>query len=220
MSRQKTKKFEANKLRKNILEPGKEIYEKISGDWNSLIFKNDRPITLELGCGRGEYSIGLASLFPDKNFIGVDIKGDRLYIGSTMAIEQDLPNVAFLRTQMQWLSKFFNQGEVDEIWLTFPDPRPKDRDEKRRLTYPMYMNLYKEVLKKDGWFRFKTDNTALFEYTLALFTAGKVVVTDLDYTFDLYNSSMVSEHFGIKTKYEGIWTAKGEKIKYMKFRFK
>lgn len=212
-------RFAQNVQRMNIIEPGKELYEQIKGQWNQLYFKNSCPIVVELGCGDGEYTVGLAGVEPNKNYIGVDLKGDRLYQGSTHALKNQLENVAFLRTQMHLLDQFFEPGEIDEFWLTFPDPRPKKGDTRRRLTNERYLNLYKNLAKKDAWFRFKTDNTALFDYTLEVLDT-LFPVKNLAYTHDLYQSTMLEEHHGIKTKYEGIWTEKGEKIKYMKFQFK
>jgi tRNA (guanine-N7-)-methyltransferase len=219
VSRQKKRRFADNKIRTNVIEPGKPIYEEIKGNWHSRHFLNDNPITLELGCGKGEYTVGLAKHFKDRNFIGIDIKGDRIWVGSGLAIEDGLTNVAFLRTQLQFLTKFFSAEEVDEIWLTFPDPRPKDRDEKRRLTFPFFMELYREVLVKDGWFRFKTDNTFLFDYTLEQINIGNIAVKNLEYTHDLYKSDFIDEHHGIQTKYEKKFSLLGETIKYMKFQF-
>lgn len=216
--RQKLIRFAENARRENIIEPGKELYEKIKGNWHQLYFKNERPITVELGCGNGEYTVGLANVNPKGNYIGVDIKGDRLFKGSTEAIENSMENVAFLRTQIHQLENFFQPNEVDEFWLTFPDPRPRLRDAKRRLSSPRFLDIYKRLCKEDGWFRFKTDNTPLFEYTLEVLN-GEFPVRNLSYTFDLYQSEYMSEHYGIQTKYEGIWTEKGEKIKYMKFQF-
>lgn len=216
--RQKQKRFEENYARPNVLEPGKDLYEKIKGNWRSTMFGNDNDLIVELGCGKGEYTIGLSRLFPNRNFIGIDIKGDRIWVGSKTAEDEELKNVAFLRTQLLYFEKFFDEGEISEIWLTFPDPRPRDRDEKRRLTFPRYLQLYKSALKKDGWFRFKTDNTPLFDYTLEVLQ-DRFPVRNLSYTHDLYSSDMVAEHHGIKTKYEKIFSDKGEKIKYMKFQF-
>ncbi len=147
----------------------------------------------------------------------MDLKGDRIWKGSQYAEENGLMNVAFLRSNIFNILDFFEENEVDEIWLTFPDPRPKDRDEKHRLSNSQYLIKYRKILKDDGWFRFKTDNTPLFEYTLQVLTEFKI--RDHEFTFDLYNSSLADEHHGIKTKYEKIWSEKGEQIKYMKFRF-
>lgn len=217
--RKKLKRFAENANRQNIIEPGKPFFENARGNWNQEFFKNENPITVELGCGDGEYSVGLAEKVSDRNYIGVDLKGDRLHQGSTYALEHGLSNVAFLRTQILNLENFFDEGEIDEFWLTFPDPRPRKRDIKRRLSSVRYLELYRKLAKPNSWFRFKTDNTPLFEFTLEVLN-NEFPVLDLVYTFDLYKSEMAVDHFGIKTKYEGIWTEKGEQIKYLKFRFK
>ena len=183
-----------------------------------MYFKNTNPITLELACGKGEYTIGLAEKFSDRNHVGVDLKGDRIFIGSQMAQEKKLENVAFIRSRIELLPELFAPNEVDEIWLTFPDPRPKDRDEKHRLTNLTYLNLYRSILSKDGWFRFKTDNTSLFEYTLS--TLKEFDIQQLEATHDLYSSNLLEEHHGVQTKYEKIWSEKGESIKYLKFKFR
>jgi len=214
----KLKRFEIIGTRENVIEPGKEIFKTIKGKWNTDYFKQDRPITLELACGRGEYTVGMARLFPDRNFIGVDKKGDRLWRGSTWAVEDQLANVAFLRTEILFIESFFEPGEVDEIWLTFPDPRPRIRDIKRRLSSSRYIDMYKKMLKPSGYFRFKTDNTDLFNFTLEEL-AFRNDLTDFEYTHDLYESPLRPECYDIKTKYEGMFAAKGEKIKYLRFKF-
>lgn len=214
----KLKRFEVIASRDNVLERGKDIYTKIKGHWNELYFRNDRPITVELACGRGEYSVGLATRFPERNFIGVDMKGDRLWKGSTLAVDQSLTNVGFLRTQILDLEAFFTPGEVDEIWLTFPDPRPRKRDVKRRLTSPRFMDLFKKLLKPGRYFRLKTDNTALFDYTLEQLNM-RSDIEDLKYTHDLYSSDLKEECFDIKTRYEEMFSAQGESIKYLRFKF-
>ena len=214
----KLKRFEVIGRRDNVLENGKDLYTKIKGNWNELYFKNDQPITVELACGRGEYSVGLATRFPERNFIGVDMKGDRLWKGSTMAVDRGLTNVGFLRTQIVDLETFFKPGEIDEIWLTFPDPRPKKRDVKRRLTSPRFMDIYRKVLKPGQYFRLKTDNTPLFDYTLEQL-GYRNDLDDLKVTRDLYNSDLREECFDIKTRYEEMFAAKGEMIKYLRFKF-
>lgn len=215
----KLKRFEVIAGRDNVLEPGKEIYTKIKGHWNSDYFKNENPITAELACGRGEYSIGLANRFPDRNYIGVDVKGDRLWKGSTLAEEGNIKNVGFLRTHILVIENFFEEGELDEIWLTFPDPRPRKRDIKRRLTNSRYLDMFKRILHPEGQFRFKTDNTPLFEYTLEELAQRNDIV-ELVVTHDLYQSELRAECFDIKTRYEEMFTAKGEIIKYLRFKFK
>lgn len=215
----KLKRFEINAGRENVIEPGKETYLKVKGRWKELYFKNDNSLTIELACGRGEYSVGLARKFPEQNFIGVDIKGDRLWKGSTWAFEEGLKNVGFLRTQILNIESFFEENEVDEIWLTFPDPRPRKRDIKRRLTSPRFLEMFKKILNPDGWFRFKTDSTNLFDYTLEELNLRKDI-TELKFTHDLYQSDLQVECFDIKTRYEEMFSAEGEKIKYLRFKFK
>lgn len=215
----KLKRFEIIAQRDNVLEPGKEIYLSIKGKWNERYFKNQNPITVEFACGRGEYSVGMARHFPNRNFIGVDKKGDRLWKGSTWAVEENLPNVGFLRTEILFIESFFNPAEVDEIWLTFPDPRPRKRDIKRRLSGNRYLDIYKKLLQPDGYFRFKTDNTDLFNFTLEEL-ASRQDIRDLQVTHDLYSSDLQPECFDIKTRYEEMFAAQGEKIKYLRFRFK
>lgn len=215
----KLKRFAIIAERDNVVEPGKDLHTRIKGHWHAMYFKNTNPITLELACGRGEYSVNLARAFPKRNFVGVDVKGDRLWKGSTWAVEQNLTNVAFLRTQILYLESFFHAAEVDEIWLTFPDPRPRKRDIKRRLTSPRFMAIYKNVLKPGGYFRFKTDNTALFNYTLEEL-ALRNDIDDLQLTYNLYTSHLRHECFDIKTRYEEMFAAKGEVIKYLRFKFK
>ncbi|MBN8575898.1 MAG: tRNA (guanosine(46)-N7)-methyltransferase TrmB [Cytophagales bacterium] len=214
----KLKRFEIIAQRDNVLEPGKEIYLKIKGNWNAAYFKRERPITIELACGRGEYSVGMAKLFPERNFIGVDKKGDRLWKGSTWAVEANLTNVAFLRTEILFVESFIADGEADEIWLTFPDPHPRIRDSKRRLSSTGYLDMYKKLLRPGGYFRFKTDNTELFNFTLQELGLRNDVA-DLKFTHDLYASGLQPECYNIKTKYEEMFAAKGESIKYLRFRF-
>ena len=214
----KLKRFEIIASRDNVIEPGKELFNKVKGKWSESYFRNQHPITLELACGRGEYSVGLARQFPERNFIGVDKKGDRLWKGSTWAVEEGLQNVAFLRTEILFIESFFEVGEVDEVWLTFPDPLPRKRDAKRRLSSTRYLDMYKKVLKPSGYFRFKTDNTDLFNFTLETLGYRNDLV-DFSYTHDLYNSALRAECFDIKTKYEAMFAAKGEVIKYLRCRF-
>lgn len=217
--RKKLKRFAENTLRANIIEPGKPLYDEIKGNWHQQYFKNECPITVELGCGDGEYSVGLAEVDRHRNYVGVDIKGDRLYQGSTYALEHELNHVGFLRAQIHLLDQFFGKREVDEFWLTFPDPRPKKGDIRRRLTNPRFLKMYQVICKEGGTFKFKTDSTGLFEYTLEVLDT-EFIVDDLEYTFDLYKSDLLEDHHGIQTKYEKIWSAKGQKIKYLKFKFR
>ena len=198
-----------------MIQPGKQIFSNIRGRWSEF-FDNTHPITLELGCGRGEYTVGLATIFKDRNFIGVDIKGDRIWKGSALADGLGLKNAAFLRTQVQLIGDFFEENEVSEIWITFPDPRPKERDEKRRLTNPRFLELYKRILISGGLVHLKTDNTPLFDYSLNTISE-RSDVSSLEYTHDLYRSAMLEDHHGIRTKYEIKHHDLGESIKYLRF---
>ncbi len=216
--KRKLERFKIIEERSNVIERSKDIYETIKGKWRSDYFKNENPITVELACGRGEYTIGLAARFPDRNFIGIDIKGERIWKGSTLALEQKLNNVAFLRTPILLIENFFLPGELDEVWTTFPDPRPRKRDIKRRLTSPRYLEIYKRLLKPGSYFRLKTDNTALYQYTLEE-AQSRTDISDLIYTDNLYQSDYRAECFDIKTKYEEQFASKGETIKYLRFKF-
>jgi tRNA (guanine-N7-)-methyltransferase len=216
--RSKLDRFEEIKTRANVFDPVNDGYEKIKGNWHQDYFKNSHDIVLELGCGRGEYTIGMGRLMPDKNFIGIDIKGDRIWKGSGLALEEGLGHLAFLRTDIRLLDKFFAAEEVADIWITFPDPRPKDRDEKKRLTGPRFLDLYKQIIKPFGVIRLKTDNTELFDYTLAVLKERKDIV-NLAYTHDLYNAELNAECFGIRTRFEHKFNEKGHDIKYLRFSF-
>ena len=216
--RRKKERFEGNQTLHNVLESGKKLYEEIKGKWNSDFFKNDKPLVVELACGKGEYTVGLAKEFPDQNHIGVDIKGDRIWIGSKRAEEESLANVAFLRTKIELLENFFEPEEISELWITFPDPRPKGRDIKRRLTSPRFLDIYKGLVKKGGWVKFKTDSTLLFDYTLEVLSERKDI-DNLVFTHNLYHSEYMNEHHGIKTNFEKKFYDLGEQIKYLKFQF-
>ncbi len=213
MARQKLPRFEHNAQSSNVIERGKELYTTVKGKWREKYFKNFNPIVLELACGKGEYTTGLAKVFPDKNFIGIDIKGDRIARGSKRAIDLGLSNVAFLRTPMVFLEEFFEENEVDEIWLIHPDPQPRDKEERKRLTNARYLSLYKKILKPEGELIFKTDNYPLFEYSLD--TISGLGFKILRQTTDLYQSDLLVEHFGIETHYEKLFVAKGYKINYL-----
>ena len=216
--RRKMQRYAENAACNIVIEPGKEQFESLKGCWQQDFFKNTNPITLEVACGRGEYSIGLAKEDANANFIGIDIKGERIWKGSTIAKEASLDNIGFLRANILELESHFASQEVDDLWIVFPDPMPKDRHEKRRLTHPRFIELYKTVLKHDGWCRLKTDSTELYEYTHEVITA-RSDIKDLIFTDDLYNSDLLGEHKGIKTRYEKKFREKGENIKYLKFRF-
>lgn len=183
------------------------------GKWNESFFKNDHSIVLELGCGRGEYTVGLGRLFPDKNFIGVDIKGARMWSGATDSLQADMKNVAFLRTNIEIIDRFFSENEVSEIWLTFSDPQMKKAT--KRLTSTYFMEHYRRFLKPDGIIHLKTDSNFMFTYTRYMIEENSLPVDVM--TEDLYHSGMADEILSIKTYYEQQWLDRGLNIKYIKF---
>lgn len=198
-----------------------EVPFEMQGRWHADFFRNDHPIVLELGCGRGEYTVGLARLYPDKNFIGVDIKGARMWTGATQALREELPNVAFLRTNIEIIDRFFAPGEVSEIWLTFSDPQMKKAT--KRLTSTYFMNRYRKFLTDGGLIHLKTDSNFLFTYTTCMIERNHLPVEFS--TADLYHSVLAeqtdteeSRILGIQTYYEQQWIDRGLNIKYLRFR--
>ena len=185
----------------------------LRGKWNQEYFHNTNPIVLELGCGKGEYAVGLASRFPDKNYIGIDCKGARMWTGATQATTMGLSNVAFLRTDIELINSFFAENEVSEIWITFPDPQMKKV--RKRLTGTRFLSLYRNILCDGGLVHLKTDSPFLYTYTHAL-VQGNNFVTDID-TDNLYSSDIVDDILDIKTYYERQWLSRGLTIKYIKF---
>lgn len=185
----------------------------LKGHWHADFFHNDNPIVLELGCGKGEYTVGLARRFPNLNFIGIDIKGARMYTGARQAYDSGMKNVAFLRTSIELLPAFFAPGEVHRIWITFPDPQMKKVN--KRLTGTRLIDTYRRVLVDGGEIHLKTDSPFLYTYTRLMTGLNKLpVITDTD---DLYNSGIVSDILDIKTHYEQQWLARGLSIKYLAF---
>lgn len=191
-----------------------EVPFDMKGRWGEMFFGNDRPIVLELGCGRGEYTVGLGRLFPEKNFIGVDIKGARMWSGATESLRAGMKNVAFLRTNIEIIDRFFAQGEVSEIWLTFSDPQMKKAT--KRLTSTYFMERYRRFLRPDGLIHLKTDSRFMFTYTRFMLEANGLspeVITE-----DLYHSGLADDILGIRTYYEQQWLDRGLNIKYIRFR--
>ena len=183
------------------------------GHWNEQFFKNDHPIVLELGCGKGEYTVGLGKLFPEKNFIGIDIKGARMWSGAKESLEAGMTNVAFLRTSIELIAHFFAPGEVAEIWITFPDPQMKKVN--KRLTSTRFMKMYREILSGEGIIHLKTDSNFMFTYTQEMVKANQLSV--LFATDDLYHSDLADAVLSIRTYYEQQWLDRGLNIKYIKF---
>lgn len=193
------------------------IDHELKGNWNATVFKNDFPIVLELGCGRGEYSIHLAKTFREKNFVGIDIKGARLWRGAKTANEENILTAAFLRIRIEFIEAFFGNQEVSEIWITFPDPQLKDEREHRRLTHPEFIARYKRMMKPNGILHLKTDSAELYQYTLESLAAERG--TFLINTPDLYNSGSADEILSVKTTYELQALKEHKKITYIKFQF-
>ena len=197
-----------------------ELKENISlkGKWNAEFFKNDNPIVLELGCGKGEYSVALAERYPEKNFIGVDIKGNRMWVGAQDSFEKKLKNIAFLRIRVENIIKCFSENEISEIWITFPDPQIKRRRSNKRLTHPEFLEKYTHFLKKDGIINLKTDSQFLYGFTLGIIEGEGYEL--LDCTNDLYGVHQIRENMDIKTHYENLFLEKDMPITYIKFRLK
>lgn len=185
----------------------------MKGKWNELFFKNDHPIVLELGCGKGEYTVGLSQLYPDKNFVGVDIKGARLWTGAKESFEKGMKNVAFLRTNIEMIHRFFAENEVSEIWLTFPDPQMKKVT--KRLTATNFMKSYQQFVKPNGLIHLKTDSNFMFTYTCEMVKANHYPVVFSNN--DLYASDLQDPILSIKTYYEQQWLDRGLTIKYIQF---
>ena len=198
----------------------------LKGNWSSEHFRNDNPITLELACGKGEYSTGQGEIYPDRNFIGVDIKGNRIWIGAKYALENGLKNVGFLRTRIDHISNLFCTEEVSEIWIIFPDPQLQSNRERNRLTSANFIERYRQILRKDGIIQLKTDNYPLFEYTQKVITelGLKTLCESTDVYADLEkgeNSFLMNREreLRIQTYYESLWLKEGRKINYIAFTF-
>ena len=218
MSKNKLAKFSEMKEFDHVIEAPYHIIEQnefhLKGKWGNVFFRNENPIILELGCGKGEYTVQLAEKYPEVNFIGVDIKGARLYTGAKKALEKELKNVAFLRTNIEIIHQFFGENEVDEIWLTFPDPQMKKT--RNRLTSTFFLKNYRQFLKPDGIIHLKTDSNFQFSYTSELVHLNGFEI--LAETKNIYESELLNEKHQIKTFYEKQWLARGITIKYIAFR--
>lgn len=219
MGKDKAKRFAENLTFRNMIQPRfEDIFHKshpLKGHWNDAFFDNGNPIVLELGCGRGEYTIALARKNPDKNFIGVDIKGARMWRGAKTATDEKMDNVGFLRTRIEFINSFFSENEVSEIWITFPDPQLKAAREKKRLTSPAFLTYYAQFLIPGGVIHLKTDSQQLHEYTKEVIRQNALkcnVCND-----DIYGSGWADETLSIKTAYENMFLAQGLPITYLQF---
>ncbi len=228
MGKDKLKKWAENKSFTHVFEPDllpiiREGHTYMKGEWREKFFKNNHPLIIELGCGKGEYTVGLARRYPDKNYLGADVKGHRFHKGAKDAMSEGLTNVAFLRTRVEFIEAFFGKDEVDEIWLTFSDPQPQDKTGVRRITSKIYAERYRSFLKPGGIIHIKHDNDEV--YRLALLEFGN----DPRYTIETHNNDIYGEYFqtlteewqyilGIHTYYEQMWLTEGRKTKYVRIR--
>lgn len=210
MGQKKLVRFAELETFENVLQYPKNIM----GNWHRF-FKNDHPVVLELACGKGEYALGLAQLYPNKNFVGVDLKGNRIWVGAKKALKQNLLNVAFLRIQIDRINEFFSAGEVSEIWITFPDPQLRISKSKKRLTHPKFLRLYQQVLQPGGRVNLKTDSPDLYRFTKKVIDLYDCTVhADFD---DVYAAQTVSPELLIKTHYESLDIAGSNRVHYISF---
>jgi tRNA (guanine-N7-)-methyltransferase len=222
-SKNKLKRFKENDTFKNVFQPSREELVEgnydLKGNWRQQFFNNDHPLVLELGCGKGEYSVELAKKYPEKNFIGIDIKGARFWRGAKTAIEESIPNVAFIRTQIELLEYVFAQNEVDEIWITFPDPQIKYKRTKHRMTNTEFLKRYQTVLKPDGIVNLKTDSEFMHGYTLGLLHGQGHEVLYANH--DVYKQEGSPEEVtSIQTFYESQYLEQNKPITYIRFKIK
>jgi tRNA (guanine-N7-)-methyltransferase len=219
MGKDKLKRFQENKTFANLIQP-KLVFpledHPLKSKWKKEFFQNNNPLTLELCCGRAEYTLHLARKFPERNFLGIDWKGARIWRGAKTATEEKILNAGFLRIQIQNICSFFAPGEVDEIWITFPDPQMEKSGERKRMTSNRFINYYRNIMNSDGIVNLKTDSRELHDYSLKTLCSEKLPVLISD--FDIYQNFPEDEILSIKTTYEKIWLKSGSKICYLKFK--
>jgi tRNA (guanine-N7-)-methyltransferase len=211
MGKNKLKKFNEYDTFPNTFDARNQL----KGKWAETVFGNKNPITLELACGRGEYTVGLAEMYPERNFVGIDVKASRMWQGAKFALEKGLKNVAFIRIQIDFLNDYFAPGEVEEIWITFPDPQPQKPREKQRLTAPKFLEKYLLLMGKGHCVNLKTDSDFLFNYTMQTIQDKDIIIREV--LLDIDQKDDLQEELKIKTYYERMWREKGIVIKYLKF---
>lgn len=222
-SKNKLRRFRENEQFDNVVQPSREELTQnnypLRGKWRSDFFKNNNPIVLELGCGKGEYSVALAMAYPEKNFIGVDIKGARFWRGAKTGMEENIDNLGFIRTQIELVDHIFAENEIDEIWITFPDPQIKYKRTKHRLTNSEFLQKYKYILKPDGIVNLKTDSEFMHGYTLGLLhgEGHEIIQANHDVYKNVYSPKEVT---GIQTFYEKQYLEQGKRITYIQFKIK
>lgn len=222
-SKNKLRRFKENETFENVYQPTRDALVNknfiLKGNWNQSVFKNNNPLVLELGCGKGEYSVALAKKYPDKNFIGIDIKGARFWRGAKTAVEENISNVAFLRTQIELIDHAFGKNEVDEIWITFPDPQIKYKRTKHRMTNAEFLERYKTILKDDGVVNLKTDSEFMHGYTLGLLHGAGHEVLYANHNVYKQDGSP-EEVTSIQTFYESQYLEQNKPITYIRFKIK
>ncbi len=221
-SKNKLKRFKENETFQNVIQPQRQVLERdefhLKGNWNKAYFKNDNPIILELGCGKGEYTIHLAHLYPEMNFVGIDIKGARFWRGAKTALEDKRTNVAFVRAQIELIDTLFDSQEVTEIWITFPDPQIKHKRTKHRLTNPHFLECYRRILTPDGIVHLKTDSEFLHGYTLGILNDKKYEICYSHH--DIYNNPHAPKQaISVQTFYEKMFLEQNKPITYINFKF-
>ncbi len=223
MARKKLARFEDNQNFEHVIEPTRdEVLHNfpLKGNWGKDFFKNSKPIILELGCGKGEYTVAMAKKFPEKNFIGIDVKGSRIWYGASEVHEAKMDNAGFLRTQIELIDDCFGENEISEIWITFPDPQIKHKRIKHRLTHPEMLARYKSILKEDGLVHLKTDSEFLHGYTVGLLQMMELPIYEAWFDIDKQLVSKDNLLHSVITHYENLFRNKGKAITYLKFGFK
>lgn len=224
MAKRKLQRFAENATFNHFFQPGWEELSagfSLRGKWNSDFFCNGNPVIIEMGCGKGEYTVDLSTKYPDKNFIGIDKKGARMWRGAKTSIEESRKNVAFVRMRAENINMVFNADEVDEIWITFPEPQPNSPRHSKRFTSPEFINRYRKLLKRGGIIHLKTDSDLFYNYTLGIISDGGHEL--LYNASDLYSNPSdpeVRDVVDVQTHYEKMWLSQGLTIKYLRFRLK